>query len=151
MESTTNDWLSKKALDIIRRAKEEKYTQIKLAGYGLEQLPDELFDLEELENLDISYNGFTELPPAIARMTHLRFLDLRGNNLQNLPAEISKLSELKHLDLSENPLQCLPEPANVQLMQNAILTKKSYLQNIEKIKVLIAIRIKSLSIPLHRF
>jgi Leucine-rich repeat (LRR) protein len=81
----------------------------------------------------------------------LRFLDLRGNNLQNLPTEISQLSELKHLDLSENPLQCLPEPANVQLMQNAILTKKRYLQDIEEVKVLIAIRMKALSIPLHRF
>lgn len=83
MENTTNDWLRNKALDTIHRAKEEGYTQINLAGYGLQQLPDELFELEQLENLNISYNELTELSPNIERLTNLRFLDLRGNKLQN--------------------------------------------------------------------
>lgn len=74
MENTTNDWLRNKALDTIRRAKAEGYTQIKLAGYGLQQLPDEIFELEQLENLDISYNELTEISPKIGRLTNLRFI-----------------------------------------------------------------------------
>jgi Leucine-rich repeat (LRR) protein len=51
----------------------------------LEKMPDEFFDLEELElvtELDMSRNQFHSLPPDLFKLQNLHTLDLSSNGLQ---------------------------------------------------------------------
>ena len=62
-------------------------------------IPDELWNLTYLVNLDLSYNRFTgSLSPAIGNLTQLQYLNVSGNALSGeIPAEIWQLTELKSL------------------------------------------------------
>ncbi|KAL4575783.1 hypothetical protein LXL04_011869 [Taraxacum kok-saghyz] len=71
------------------------------------KLPDNIFKLQNLELLDLSYTYlFTSTLPEVAiNQSSLRFLKLRGTGLQGkLPSDIFNLQILEHLDLSDNLL-----------------------------------------------
>ncbi|XP_043546216.1 leucine-rich repeat and death domain-containing protein 1-like isoform X1 [Chiloscyllium plagiosum] len=94
---------------------------------GIKNLPDELCNLTELRELDISYNALTSIPANIGEMknlerlvaaynkitylpkslttlTNLLSINLRGNALTSLPTNFGQLQSLKEIDLNENPL-----------------------------------------------
>jgi len=50
-----------------------------------------------------------ELPEAVTQLSDLNILILRGNNLKSLPASIGNLTELKKLNLTNNQLTSLPD------------------------------------------
>jgi hypothetical protein len=83
----------------------------------LEELPLEIWQLPNLQYLDLSATRLTELPKEIGQLTNLQELNLRGgldcfdkwaNNLTELPKEIGQLTNLKILNLRENSLTELP-------------------------------------------
>ena len=69
-------------------------------------LPEELFDLPELRDLQLrSFHVGGTLPPEIARLRQLVTLDLRSAGLGGpLPAEITQLTKLQVLNLGRNDL-----------------------------------------------
>ena len=69
-------------------------------------LPEELFDLPELRDLQLgSFHLGGTLPPEIARLSQLATLNLRSAGLGGpLPAEITQLTKLQVLDLGSNDL-----------------------------------------------
>ena len=75
----------------------------------LTTLPEELWQLQQLEKLDLSFNQFTALPEAIATLTNLITLYLSGNHLTVLPEAIATLINLTSLDLSNNQFKAVPE------------------------------------------
>ncbi len=83
-------------------------TSLRLGGsYALTgPLPEELFDLPELRNLNLrSFELGGPLPPEIAGLTQLESLNLARTGLGGpLPAEIAQLKNLRHLDLYYNDL-----------------------------------------------
>lgn len=50
----------------------------------IEEVPEELFTLQNLNDLNLSHNKLTTLPPKIAE-SEIIFLNLSSNNIQNLP------------------------------------------------------------------
>ena len=70
----------------------------------LTELPAEIGDIRELEELWVSDNQLVGLPTSIQRMTELQWLLLDGNKLTELPAEISDLRKLRELCVNRNPL-----------------------------------------------
>ncbi|MDW8286783.1 MAG: COR domain-containing protein, partial [Flammeovirgaceae bacterium] len=108
-ESAAINWLQEKAIETIQRAKENGYTVLKLTGFQLGKLPKELFELEQLESLDISYNNLKEIPKEIAQLRNLKHLDISGNGLENLPQEISELVNLEDLYMYDNNFRTLPD------------------------------------------
>lgn len=62
--------------------------QLVMANCGLAKLPLRMGDLEQLVELDVSYNVLVSLPGSLGNMAKLNQLSLRGNPLNTLPAEL---------------------------------------------------------------
>ncbi len=69
---------------------------------------DALFDLENLLELDLSYNELTYLPSSIGKLKKLKKLNLSGNKISSLPIEFENLISLESLELDGNPIGNAP-------------------------------------------
>ena len=102
-------WVYSAALQKIEEAGQNKKTSLVLERLGLDHLPAQLFELENLEELVVIDNLLTSLPADIANLRQLTHLDLFYNELELLPPEIGSLNNLTHLDLSCNNIAYLPK------------------------------------------
>ncbi|HEX5706065.1 MAG TPA: leucine-rich repeat protein, partial [Pyrinomonadaceae bacterium] len=75
----------------------------------LDELPESLSQLTQLESLNLSDNQLTELPESLSRLTQLKSLNLSHNRLTELPEWMGQLARLNTLKLSGNRLTELPE------------------------------------------
>lgn len=89
--------------------------KIKLKGKELSVLPANLFNLTELQVLDLSpereaclFYHLVRIPPEIANLGNLTVLAIDTNKLTTLPEELCALYSLERLALSNNQLTCLP-------------------------------------------
>lgn len=104
----------------IREAAEEDAPALDLSHLGLTDIPDAVFTLRSLRDLNLSGNPLGRLPEAIGELGLLEHLDLDGNGLTSLPDAIGQLSRLRLLDVSMNQLVVLPETIE-QLTQLELL------------------------------
>src|SRR5262245_49381577 len=74
----------------------------------LTELPDALWQLTQLTELNLSDNQLTTLPESLGQLTELTELDLSNNQLTTLPESLGQLTQLTELDLSNNQLTTLP-------------------------------------------
>ncbi len=72
------------------------------------KVPDFLYELTELQGLDLSWCCFDTFPKGLSRLENLQALDLTGNMFTKLPDEIMDLKNLKVLKLSSNAFDGLP-------------------------------------------
>ncbi len=116
--SKTPKW----ALERIEKAKRRRLKKLDLGGRGrlgeerLTQIPAEVFELEQLEVLDLNNNGLTSVSDSITRLQNLTELDLPVNQLTWLPDSITRLQNLSTLHLRGNQLTALPE--SITRLQN---------------------------------
>jgi len=102
------------ALERIREAKEKELTVLDLnpglsGGQRLAQIPDEVFELEHLEELRLYGNQLTAVPAAIGRLRNLAVLDLGANLIATLPEAMLRLERLRALRLWGNQVAALLE------------------------------------------
>ncbi|GIL65590.1 hypothetical protein Vafri_19329 [Volvox africanus] len=83
--------------------------RLDLTDCRLEQLPTEVLQLTELEELQLSGNCLMDLPDEISRLTALRRLGLAGNLLTSLPPGLGALTGLEGLWLHGNLIASLPQ------------------------------------------
>ncbi|CAH1251184.1 LRRIQ4 [Branchiostoma lanceolatum] len=79
-----------------------------LSKQGLTSIPEEVFDITDLEVLDVSNNKLTSIPEAIGRLQKLYRLDADGNMLTSLPQAIGSLKKLTQLYIDDNQLTEVP-------------------------------------------
>eukprot|EP00058_Branchiostoma_floridae_P003871 XP_002589359.1 hypothetical protein BRAFLDRAFT_77808 [Branchiostoma floridae] len=79
-----------------------------LSNQGLTSIPEEVFDITDLEDLDVSDNNLTSIPEAIGRLQKLYRLDAYSNMLTRLPQAIGSLQKLTHLYIYDNQLTEMP-------------------------------------------
>ncbi|XP_068160309.1 leucine-rich repeat-containing protein 30a isoform X2 [Antennarius striatus] len=104
--------------DRIRRfaSKQFGFSVLSLARRGLTEVPDELWEMPELEKLNLSLNSLKVLPAPLALLSNLVVLNLWGNQvlslannqLSSLPPSLSGLTKLRKLNLSHNLIAHIP-------------------------------------------
>ncbi|XP_056354588.1 DISP complex protein LRCH3 isoform X4 [Oenanthe melanoleuca] len=73
----------------------------------LVSIPEEIGQLRQLTELDVSCNEIQTIPPQIGNLESLRDLNVRRNNLVRLPEEIAELPLIR-LDFSCNKITTIP-------------------------------------------
>ena len=128
--------LSESEIDLLVNPKNR--TSFELSSNNLTELPIEIWQLENLEklelrlvpnldlqdaflklgklnnlaNLTIESCKLTVIPSEITQLKGLTHLYLKNNKLEDLPSSIGQLKELRYLDLSNNNLRNLPSDIN---------------------------------------
>ncbi|NXD76529.1 LRCH3 protein, partial [Halcyon senegalensis] len=73
----------------------------------LVSIPEEIGQLRQLTELDVSCNEIQTIPPQIGNLECLRDLNVRRNNLVHLPEELAELPLIR-LDFSCNKITTIP-------------------------------------------
>ncbi|HEY7770984.1 MAG TPA: COR domain-containing protein [Longimicrobium sp.] len=94
---------------MIQQAKRTGQHTLELSSRGIQSLPREIGDLDQLRVLKLGANRLNGIPDSIGGLSGLLELDLSGNRLRSVPSSIADLVELKRLDLRSNQLSSLPE------------------------------------------
>jgi Leucine-rich repeat (LRR) protein len=99
-----------------------------LSSRNLKKVPMEIFNNQNITELDLSNNKLTgALPAEIRRLTKLKILNISNNNMTGLPAELGQLSNLEILDAANNQLTGLPyELGNLKNLKVFNLKNNNY-------------------------
>ena len=97
----------------IQEAKEQQLKELDLSydyrsNYQLTEIPTEVFELEQLESLDLKENNIKQIPQEILRLQNLKSLNLIGNRLTEISEAIGNLPSLIFLGLNWNRSEPLP-------------------------------------------
>jgi len=87
----------------------EQVLKLDLSGQNLTAIPQEVFQMKNLQFLDVSKNKLAEIPDDIQKLSQLQELDLSANRLTKLSAKIDELAFLQKLDLANNQMTQLPD------------------------------------------
>ncbi|MDC7232904.1 MAG: leucine-rich repeat domain-containing protein [Spirochaetales bacterium] len=79
------------------------------APASLKKLPALLFELKQIEALNLHENSFVEIPSDIKNLKNLRVLRANDNLISSVPVEIKHLTNLEELYLHDNPIPVLPD------------------------------------------
>jgi Leucine-rich repeat (LRR) protein len=82
-----------------------KLRMARLAKNSLETLPEDLGNLENLEQFSVYQNRLARLPDSAARLKRLVKLNLAWNCFEHLPDWLNDLKELRWLGVFGNPLR----------------------------------------------
>ncbi|KAJ3054196.1 hypothetical protein HK097_002419 [Rhizophlyctis rosea] len=92
--------------DRLERA--DKTGIVTLTDAKLKEIPEKIFTIKNLKNLDLSRNKLSSIPPQLQTFTTLKFLSLSHNSLTTVPLSITYLTTLTTLNLSHNAITTLP-------------------------------------------
>ena len=104
----------------------------------LEDFPEIICKLKNLEGLDLSHNDITKIPNSIGQLKRLKKLSLSHNKLKTLPENMGNLKKLTKLYLSNNKIRSYPEAINnIKSLKTLFLENNQLLiipESIEKLK-----------------
>lgn len=89
-------------------ASPDSVTRLKLRRKGLTEIPPEIFNFPNLQELDLGSNKIQSLPSNFGELNNLKILRLNRNKISVVGKEIGSLSNLIYLDLGRNQIQALP-------------------------------------------
>ncbi len=84
-------------------------TKLNCDCHGIDEIPDVVSQLFDLETVDLYGNGISELPESLFTLPKLKLLYLGKNCLKAIPESIIKCQTLEYLNINGNPLESLPE------------------------------------------
>ncbi|XP_078583899.1 uncharacterized protein LOC144866412 [Branchiostoma floridae x Branchiostoma japonicum] len=111
----------------------------------LTSIPEQVFDITDLEYLDLSKNKLTTIHESIGRLQKLYRLDADDNKLTSLPQEIASLQNLEELYLQTNTLTELPSEVGelkklgwLYINDNQLVTLPASICSLRNLKMLVA-------------
>ncbi|KAJ0173325.1 hypothetical protein K1T71_011501 [Dendrolimus kikuchii] len=120
-------------------AKSENRHEIKLAGAEISKLISEegldknIFELTNINLLNISDTCLEAIPNDIKRLVNLQTLLLFGNKIADFNENITSFPKLKVLDLSRNQIKSIPESLNNMKMLTSINFSSNEIEIMPKI------------------
>ncbi|KAF5808286.1 putative P-loop containing nucleoside triphosphate hydrolase, leucine-rich repeat domain superfamily [Helianthus annuus] len=81
---------------------------LNLGFSGIEELPEDIGQLECLEELDLTRSNIKHLPDGICKLKHLKTLNLRGCKVCKLPEDVGQIDSLSKLDLTFSKIRDIP-------------------------------------------
>ena len=94
-----------------KRPQKKTVTRLKITGTEIEEIPDEIFMLSNLEYLDLSNNKISFIPDSFNKLSNNTFgiyeINFSANNIYRLP-ELSNEIILNKLNFSENKIKEIP-------------------------------------------
>lgn len=95
---------------------------------SLNQIPKEIFDLTNLQKLNLKGESIRDLPQKIGNLTNLTYLNLSRNNLRVVPPPIKQLTRLEFLSLDDNNIRVIPDfVANLPKLRSLGLFNNDFL------------------------
>lgn len=85
----------------------EMLEKLKLTS-TVENIPDDIWVLRNLKELDLSTNKIKEIPESICGLQNLEILNLSDNEIEEVPECIYKLEKLTQINLDNNFIKNLP-------------------------------------------
>ncbi|MBL0265422.1 MAG: leucine-rich repeat domain-containing protein [Leptospiraceae bacterium] len=111
-------------LQIIQEAKEKKNKSLKLSTQKLTEIPLEIFDLEQLEVLDLRNNQIEKIPNEISKLKNLKRIILGRNKIKEIPPDIFLLFQLIEVYFNNNQIEVIsPAISNLNLLRKLDLHK----------------------------
>lgn len=123
---------------------------LNFGGNAISEIPLYIFQLQRLEQLDLTRNKLTVIPPEIAELKYLTALRLSVNSIKAIPPELYQLKSLKELDLADNQISCVDSDIqNLKKLQNVML-QRNKLTKLPKefLKLKHLVRVKLIRNPL---
>jgi len=126
-------WL-KEVAKVCVEEEREKRRELVLSGKTVEAnvkqfgLDPAVFELVNLNFLEISDAGLESLPELVGQLTHLTNLVLKGNAIAHLPVSLGRLEKLKLLDVSKNRLTSLPDMSSLQQLATLNISLNKFVQ-----------------------
>jgi internalin A len=93
----------------IARTAESEALSLNLSGLDLTMIPKPVFQLANLEVLELVSNQLTAIPEALSRLTKLQKLYLGNNQISVIPRWVGQLANLREFHLSNNQIAAIPE------------------------------------------
>lgn len=116
---------------------------INISRLGLKEIPKELFEVSDLQELYLGNNQLSDLPKEFANLKELRMLSMQRCQLTKIPEVLFKLNNLHTLNLSRNKIESIPESIdlltglkNLTLAKNQIKTIPSTIGNLNRLSIL---------------
>ncbi len=142
------------AQERIQQAKDNNLTQLDLSDCGLMEIPEEVFELTQLQTLLLgkpyqstdnqdNRNRIAFIPVELSYLKNLQGLGLASNEFDEFPSIISNLPRLQTLMMNDNQLVTLPaeigQLRHLQILglnNNLLLDLPPEIGNLKKLKVL---------------
>lgn len=133
----------------------EKYggKSLNLSFLTLKDIPKDILQFPQLEQLDLQGNFLHELPSYLFSLNNLRVLSLQDNKLLHIPPDIGNLTQIVRLNLNDNQIVSIDERigllknlTTIYLNRNNLRSLPSTFYDLSSLKV-IAINENPLSIP----
>jgi Leucine-rich repeat (LRR) protein len=86
----------------------QDYKKVSLSNSDLTSIPDSIYLMTDLIELDLSINNIVSIDSNIGNLTKLQFLNLNINKLNNFPKEIIRLKNLEVLLIEGNNIKIIP-------------------------------------------
>ena len=115
-------------IDQLAALDRETTDALDLHGRDLRQLPDELFELTALRDLNLSDNGLTQLDERVARLSELRRLDLADN-------QISRWAEIERIEQVVTEGACARHLEELSLDAARLTARVGRLKNLRRLRV----------------
>lgn len=94
--------------------------KLSLKKQKLKSIPAEVYDLVNLQYLDLSKNNIDSISPQIKNLKNLQVLYLNKNKIYSIPSELYELTNLKIISLNSNEINYI-SPSIQKLLQLEIL------------------------------
>nr|XP_015886907.3 putative disease resistance RPP13-like protein 1 [Ziziphus jujuba var. spinosa]XP_024931701.2 putative disease resistance RPP13-like protein 1 [Ziziphus jujuba var. spinosa]XP_024931702.2 putative disease resistance RPP13-like protein 1 [Ziziphus jujuba var. spinosa]XP_024931703.2 putative disease resistance RPP13-like protein 1 [Ziziphus jujuba var. spinosa]XP_048333707.1 putative disease resistance RPP13-like protein 1 [Ziziphus jujuba var. spinosa] len=82
---------------------------LKFDHAGINEIPDSICTLYNLQTLILRERGLTRLPDSIGNLKQLIYLDLGRSSIGKIPDSIGNLKHLRYLDLSHSSIEEIPD------------------------------------------